>query len=1093
LGRVKKIEAVGDYAYTNNGAGLQVVNVQDPRHPAVIGSLRDHIFYCGISSFDLAVAGRYAYFTTVYSPDGMHVVDISDPTKPTRVSSSDLLDGAFITAKNLMLAATDGSTSCNFAIRDITDPLAIGKVALLSIPHPENSYPWQDIAVASSLAFVACNAGVHVVDVSTPSQPFVVTSILGSARSYVAASAGYVYLGTGRTLRILDVSSPAYPIEVGTIGLQATINDLLISDAYLYVSTSAGLISLDISTPQQPIQSAAYQSPFALGELAVSGDRIYAAALNQGLVILRWAPPAPGYVISPVWPTSHATASIVMQGGVASRYVRLSDADGNPVPGATVTFSLGAPATTDAAGNFTYTIQADTLGGPGTTQSVNVQSVSIGGHTYSTDGQPTFRIAVQERTYSHSWSYGAIRKASAGVNTGLIAYLRAETNGGLGLTLAESDPNRTDDDRVQMAEAYSTETGAEVGVGLRRNVNVGIIRSTLDASATTERSVRTIGALQSRFDQPYADGDRKAQGIFLVLSVLDSVRGMPTQPFVVSLLQSAEARWPYLDYLSEQSAGLGAKVTPLQSGVGMDISLSAQRGGRGQRKDKTVGFTLLDAGASRLVYAVLTDYGDEYSVGFEDELAVDLTLLSPDLPAIQNRLVGVLGNRARRIHKEYFFDSGTDRLRRIELTLSSEGNPSAFTDVTKKQVSAKIVLPAPSLSPALVEAVGEAQALSDLRTLLHAVPEIPYEVEVADGSSLSVVPELTIPGTPIEISLGAGLEVESLRNLVRERGVFLDGQPYATETYMADSRVARSGKSWTDLTLNALGGLWLLVRDGFDWVVQRVASGVQWTITVTARTTAGIEQGKAQLIISSDAQLAQAWAASVPIISQTEAITVTGIGWIPESVSVTGRFAPRPAIETASGAGFVVGGIYDFQPYTLTVSPSATLAITYTDAAMAGKDESRIGLFRWTPDTHNWQPIASQADLPHNTVTANVTQLGTYALGYDDVSPRLTILEPVDGAIIVNARPAISAIVTDAGVGVNSTSVVMQLDGQAVGATYVEETGELVFLPTAPLTVGSHTINVSASDVVGNPATVTATFVVREPYRCYLPSVQRGR
>ncbi len=100
--------------------------------------------------------------------------------------------------------------------------------------------------------------------------------------------------------------------------------------------------------------------------------------------------------------------------------------------------------------------------------------------------------------------------------------------------------------------------------------------------------------------------------------------------------------------------------------------------------------------------------------------------------------------------------------------------------MTKKQVAIKIVLPTPSLTPSLVEAVGEAQALSDLRALLGAVPEMPYEVEVEDGSSVSVVPELSIPGTPIEI------EVESLRNLVRERGVFLNGHPCKTESYDAD-------------------------------------------------------------------------------------------------------------------------------------------------------------------------------------------------------------------------------------------------------------------------------------------------------------------
>ena len=799
--------------------------------------------------------------------------------------------------------------------------------------------------------------------------------------------------------------------------------------------------------------------------------------------------PPQGIIINPVYPSAHTIPSTVMQGGTAYRHFRLLDSNGNPIPNATVTLSIGSSATTDASGYFTATIPTSALGGLGS-YLVSIQSVTIGGQIYSTNNQPSFIVQVTERRYAHSWSYGAVRTASAGVSTGLIAYLGAETNGGLGLVLEESNPDRTDDDQVRMEENYSIEINAGVGLGIRENIRAGIVKANLDASVTTESMLRHFGALEAEFNQPYAENDRKAQGIFLTLSVLDSALGVPTQPLVVGMLRAAEARFSYLDYISAQSVGTAAKVTPLRADVGAEINLAARRRSSAY-KERTIGFTLLDVGASRLVAAVLTDYGNEYSIGFDDELSLDLTLLTPNLPRIQNKVIGVIGNRAIRLHKEYFFDSTTDSLKRIELTLTGEGNPNAFTDVIKKDVSIRMTLEGANLTPSLINRVGQAQVISDLNALLSAVPQIPYSVEVEDGSCVSFVPEIGIPGT--EISLKFELEVEKTRNLVRERGVFLNGKPYVTETYNADALVSRPGKSWWDLLTNALGGLWLLVRDAFSWIARQVTSGVGWVIGTVAKTASGIIWGGAQIIAPPGTQLyALGFNAQGAAIQQTESVTVTAIGWVPEAVSGASALSLRPALAAASGASFVVGGIYEFQPYTLTLSPAATLVITYTDEAAAGVDESRIGMFRWNPEGNNWQPMAAISDMAHNVFTATITQLGTFALGYDGTPPQIIILEPANGSTISNTLPLIKAMVVDAGVGIDPATVEMRLDGQVVAATYNTGTGELVYLPTALLEAGQHTVQVSAGDVLGHVSLVMATFTVRPEWHIYLPLVLRN-
>ena len=133
-------------------------------------------------------------------------------------------------------------------------------------------------------------------------------------------------------------------------------------------------------------------------------------------------------------------------------------------------------------------------------------------------------------------------------------------------------------------------------------------------------------------------------------------------------------------------------------------------------------------------------------------------------------------------------------------------------------------------------------------------------------------------------------------------------------------------------------------------------------------------------------------------------------------------------------------------------------------------------MFRWNPEGNNWQPLAATADTARNVFSAAITRLGTFALGYDATPPQITILEPINGSVIDNPLPLISALVVDGGVGIDAGMVKMYLDGQRVAATYIAGTGELTYLPAAPLSAGQHTVVVEAGDVLGNQASATASF-----------------
>ncbi len=908
-------------------------------------------------------------------------------------------------------------------------------------------------------------------------------AIDGSGAVYitgVSASANFPTTA-GALDTVLGGSSDAFIAKLNATGSDLVYATFLGGNSYdngtgiALDGSGAAYIAGSTASGDFPVTSGAFDTSYNGG----TNDAFIASLTFENPALTCW--------ISPVYPMANATSSHVMQGGTVYRHFTLSDNAGEPIPAATIGFSVGSPATTDASGHFTYTISADTLGAPGAAYAVSVQSVEVGGQNCFVSSYPTFEIQVEERVYAHSWSYSAIRQGSGGVSTGLVTFIGAETNGGLGLTLEESDPDQTDDDLVGIEEMYALGVNGGVGLGLRENISAGVVKANLSASVTSEALLRHFGNLYASFYQPYADEDRQAQGIFLTLSILDSSINFPIQPLVIGMLRAAEVQLPYLEYISEQRVGTAAKITPLHASVGAEAGFTAKRTGS-QNKAATIGFTLLDAGASRLVAIQLTDYGDEYSLGFDDELSVNLTLLSPNVPGIKTRLIGLIGNMAKRLNKEYFYDSSTNTLKRIEITLIGEGAPNVFNDVTKKQVAIRMTLEGENLTPALIEAVGETSVVTDLNTLLNAVAQIPYVVEVEDGSAISVVPEISIPGT--EIKIGLGLEVEKTRNLIRERGVFINGEHYLTETYNADSYVERAGKDWDELADNAIGGLWLLVEDAFNWVSEQVTNGTSWLIGTVSKTVEGVIQGGAQLIAPPATQLFTPHdEQGGQTVRQNESITVTAVGWVPENLSQTKLLASKPSMITASGEGFVVGGIYEFQPYTLTLSPAATLVITYTDEAVAGLDENLIGMFRWDAADNNWQPLTATPDIEHNTFTASISQLGTFALGTDATPPSITIEEPLDGSVVANTQPLIRAQLADIGTGIDPASVEMRINGQIVAATYNPSNGELTYLPSMPLENGTYTLTISASDVLGNDRTVSAVFTVEFFYKVYLPLV----
>lgn len=110
----------------------------------------------------------------------------------------------------------------------------------------------------------------------------------------VAVQGNYAYLGVGPRLTVLDVSDPSRPAVVGQSKvLPEIVRDVFVAGPYAYVvGWHWGIRVLDISNPATPIEVGAYQTPGAAEAVYVAGHYAYVAAQTAGLRVIDVSDPA---------------------------------------------------------------------------------------------------------------------------------------------------------------------------------------------------------------------------------------------------------------------------------------------------------------------------------------------------------------------------------------------------------------------------------------------------------------------------------------------------------------------------------------------------------------------------------------------------------------------------------------------------------------------------------------------------------------------------------------------------------------------------------------------------------------------------------
>ncbi|MCK4673989.1 T9SS type A sorting domain-containing protein, partial [candidate division WOR-3 bacterium] len=270
--------AVADtFAYIATRASLQIVNVADPFTPTLVGIWNSH--YPSDDVVAVAVQGNFVFLANHWL--GFWIVDVTNPQNP--VSADSLFFGSALDITVDGNYAYGAAYSDGVAIINITDPYNVYLEGSLDTPGQSKG-----VDGCSNYVYVADRWSTRIINVIDPANPVLigVYTNLKDFASDVAISGNYAYVTyRSRGLRIVDISNPYFPNEVGFWDTPYIARGIAVSDSYAYVADAdSGLRIIDITNPFSPYEVGYCNTIGWVEHAVISGDYAYLACGNSGFL-----------------------------------------------------------------------------------------------------------------------------------------------------------------------------------------------------------------------------------------------------------------------------------------------------------------------------------------------------------------------------------------------------------------------------------------------------------------------------------------------------------------------------------------------------------------------------------------------------------------------------------------------------------------------------------------------------------------------------------------------------------------------------------------------------------------------------------------
>jgi hypothetical protein len=406
---------------TNNTGGIQSLVFAAGTSAGTI-TLPDVAGFAVIaqSGTPVSVAGNTAItgYSSANNFVGVAGADVLDTATAGVLNIGTTTATSIVLGQNTSLASTlrlslgsGGTATSQFYVSGNIPTSAIGSASTGT--HPESVF---NLGNYSYIANTGTNT-LQVIDVSSPASPVTVgtsatTGLNGPDGVYVQGRYAYIVNYTGNTIQTFDISNPANPVSIGTATTASNPIGIYVQGRYAYV-TNAGSTTFqifDISNPSTPVLYGSLTTSGSLHAVYVQGHYAY-VTVNSGLLQVI-------DVSNPASPVGLGTVSIGTNSFsvyVQGRYAYVANTGTNTLQvidvsnpsslvttGTSATTGLSSPQSVYVQGRYAYvanyggaTLQEFDISNPASPTSIG--SVGTGTYPYS--------LFIQGR-YAYVASYG---------------------------------------------------------------------------------------------------------------------------------------------------------------------------------------------------------------------------------------------------------------------------------------------------------------------------------------------------------------------------------------------------------------------------------------------------------------------------------------------------------------------------------------------------------------------------------------------------------------------------------------------------------------------------------------------------------------
>jgi len=287
-----------------------VLDVTNPASPAALGSIDN----CG--GYDMHLEDSLAFLSGYYT--GGHefvVVNIRDTARPVRLGSCTTPGynfGVWADLTRRMAFVADGSEGlASVGISNLNAPMYEEARLVAGVA--------QDVYVDGVFCYVASlDAGMRILDVSMPSQPVeigaldTVSSGLATFSAVARDSFAYVCWWPQPYLRVASVADPADPQLVAGDSVFAFPEDMVIRDSLLYIAQEYRLQVVNVARPRAPVMVGTCTTLYGAEWGLVLQDTVGYCGSWAGLTIVNVARPSAPFVVSTTGGTRMTTCGVAV-------------------------------------------------------------------------------------------------------------------------------------------------------------------------------------------------------------------------------------------------------------------------------------------------------------------------------------------------------------------------------------------------------------------------------------------------------------------------------------------------------------------------------------------------------------------------------------------------------------------------------------------------------------------------------------------------------------------------------------------------------------------------------------------------------------